>query len=172
MCWNCWDTERVVSERLNSGPLPGCGIDCRVQRMALALRYHYSSIDLPALKSKSHLVAQAIVSGSVDWEICVRVLAHVCVLEGRKGERKFNSVENISVFKLFLSFWDFQRWFFFFSKSTHLSSSKLWNGIHKACDRSLPGVWTQLHANTTMYSFTLSVKLIQFFCSKHKNIVS
>lgn len=62
-----------MSESLNSGPLPGSGIDCRVQRMALALRYHYSSIDRPALKSKSHLVAQAIVSGSGDNEVCLCV---------------------------------------------------------------------------------------------------
>lgn len=60
-----------MSKSLGSGPLPGTGIDCRVQRMALALRYHYGSIDQPALKSKSHLVAQAIISESGDQEIYV-----------------------------------------------------------------------------------------------------
>lgn len=68
-----------MSESLNSGPLPGSGIDCRVQRMALALRCHYSSIDRPALKSKSHLVAQAIVSGSGDNEVCLCVGGAWCV---------------------------------------------------------------------------------------------
>lgn len=48
--------------------------------MALALRYHYSSIDRPALKSKSHLVAQAIVSGSGDHVyMFVFVRLGVCV---------------------------------------------------------------------------------------------
>lgn len=36
--------------------------------MALELSYHYRSIDRPALKSKSHLVAQAASSGSGDLE--------------------------------------------------------------------------------------------------------
>lgn len=61
-----WKKRGVVSESLNSGALPAFGIDCRVQRRALAVRYHYSSIDRTALKSKSHLVAQDVVSGSGD----------------------------------------------------------------------------------------------------------
>lgn len=60
-----------MRQRLNPGPLPGSSIDCSVQRLALTLRYHYSSIDRPALKSKSHLVAQATISGSGDLEIFV-----------------------------------------------------------------------------------------------------
>lgn len=66
-----------MSESLNSGPLPGSFIDCRVQRMVLAPRYHYSSIDRPALKSKSHLVAQAI---RIRWpqNICVCGVWCVC----------------------------------------------------------------------------------------------
>ena len=75
--WGEREERECVSESLNSGPLPGSGIDCRVQRMALTLRYHYSSIDRPALKSKSHLVAQAGVSGSGDHGVCVCVC--VCV---------------------------------------------------------------------------------------------
>lgn len=47
--------------------------------MAFALRYHYSSIDRPALKSKSHLVARATVSGSSDLEMFVTLCLRVCV---------------------------------------------------------------------------------------------
>lgn len=71
------ERERAASNSLSSGPLPGTGIDCRVQRMALALRYHYDSIDRPALKSKSHLVAQAIVSESGGQEIYVYLERYV-----------------------------------------------------------------------------------------------
>lgn len=97
--------KREESESLNSGPLPGAGIDCRVQRMALALRYHYSSIDRPALKSKSHLVAQAIVSGSGDHEIyvCVCVWSMcVCVRACVRGYKM----------NLFLCLWCFPRLLF------------------------------------------------------------
>lgn len=72
-----WRQER--RESLNSGPLPASAIDCRVHRVAFALRYHYSSIDRPALKSKSHLVARATVSGSGDLEMFVTLCLHVCV---------------------------------------------------------------------------------------------
>lgn len=72
-----WRQER--RESLNSGPLPASAIDCRVHRMAFAPRYHYSSIDRPALKSKSHLVARATVSGSGDLEMFVTLCLPVCV---------------------------------------------------------------------------------------------
>ena len=80
--WGEREERECVSESLNSGPLPGSGIDCRVQRMALTLRYHYSSIDRPALKSKSHLVAQAGVSGSGDHGVCVCVCVCVFICVG------------------------------------------------------------------------------------------
>lgn len=103
-----------MSESLNSGPLPGAGIDCRVQRMALALRYHYSSIDRPALKSKSHLVVQVIVSGSGDHEIYVCLLwslGYVCVCVCVRGYKM----------NLFLCLWCFQRLLFVSSLIVSLS---------------------------------------------------
>lgn len=99
-----------MSESLNSKPLPGSGIDCKVQRMALALRYHYSSIDRPALKSKSHLVAQAIVSGSGDHVymfVFVRLGVCVCLCK---------CSENVCVSSLVV----FSKFFVFFSCSHFL----------------------------------------------------
>lgn len=59
----------------NWAPSPPSAIDCRVHRLALALRYRYSSIDRPALKSESHLVARheepPSDSGSGDLEMFV-----------------------------------------------------------------------------------------------------
>lgn len=43
-------------------------LTCRGEAAALDPSYHYSLIDRPALKSKSHLVAQATISGSGDLE--------------------------------------------------------------------------------------------------------
>lgn len=67
--WELWVKVWIQNHYL------GLDIDCGVQKMALALRYHYSSIDRCALKSKSHLVAQAIVWGSGDRR---KAVSHGC----------------------------------------------------------------------------------------------
>lgn len=84
--------------------------------MALALRYHYSSIDRPALKSKSHLVAQAIVSGSGDHVyMFVFVRLGVCVCLCKCSENV--CVSSLVVFSKFF--------FFFFLLSLPLSPPSL-----------------------------------------------
>lgn len=110
---------------LNSGPLPGGDIDCRVQRTALALRYHYSSIDRPALKSKSHLVAQAIVSESGAWDVCLRSggeeLGRDTFTKGEKNASSFSRLLFNSPCHLFLQL------FFFFPTDTFMDKCPTWS---------------------------------------------